>query len=116
MGLGHDGHSMVNRVAAQYLPADVPAFLRSKSALDAMEYLGPEPDRWHNKAEKELRDQESPDHFIDMEYADLVGTFPKERRDFITAAEKVVAEHPELNSHPAASASSRGPSKSAGRS
>jgi hypothetical protein len=32
-----------------------------------------------------------------MEYANLVGTFPKERRDFVTAAEKVVAEHPELH-------------------
>jgi hypothetical protein len=93
---GHDGHSMVNRLAAQYLPTDVPAFLRNGNALDTMDYLGPEPDRWHNKAEQELRDQESPDHFIDSEYANMVGTLPKERRDFVTAAEKVVAAHPEL--------------------
>ena len=97
---GHDGHSMIDRLAAQYLPSDVPEFLHSRATLDAMEYLGPEPDRWHNNAEKELRDQESPDHFIDMEYANLVGTFPKERRDFLVAAEKVVAEHPELHLTP----------------
>ena len=97
---GRDGHMMVNRLAAQFLPADVPAFLHSPSALDTMQYLGPEPDRWHNNAEKELRDQESPDHFIDMEYANLVGTFPKERRDYIVAAEKVAAEHPDLKLTP----------------
>jgi hypothetical protein len=93
---GHDGHSMINRLAARYLPSDVPAFLRNGAALDAMDYLGPEPDRWHNKAEQELRDQESPDHFIDSEYTDLVGPLPKERRDFVVAAEKVIAAHPEL--------------------
>jgi hypothetical protein len=98
---GHDGHQMVNRLAAQFLPADVPAFLRSPSALDTMEYLGPEPDRWHNKAEQELRNAESPDHFIDMEYADLVGKLPKERFDFIAAAQKVAADHPELKLTPA---------------
>ena len=98
---GRDGHMMVNRLAAQYLPTDVPNFLRSPSALQTMQYLGPEPDRWHNKAEQELRDQESPDHFIDMEYATLVGTLPKERRDYINAAEKVVAAHPDLKLTPA---------------
>ena len=36
------------------LPADVPAFLRNGEALDTMEYLGPEPDRWRNRAEDEL--------------------------------------------------------------
>src|ERR1700761_245341 len=92
-GWGHVGHEMVDRLAAQYLPADVPAFLRSPAALDAMEYYGPEPDRWHNKAEKELRDQESPDHFIDMEYANLVGTFPRQRYDYIVAAQAMVAAH-----------------------
>ncbi len=97
---GRDGHMMVNRLAAQYLPTDVPNFLRSPSALDTMQYLGPEPDRWHNKSEQELRDQESPDHFIDMEYASLVGTLPKERRDYIVAAEKVVADHPDLKLTP----------------
>jgi len=95
---GHDGHMMVNRLAVQYLPADVPEFLRSKAAQHAIEYLGPEPDRWHNKAEKELRDQESPDHFLDSENTNLVfplASLPRERRDFIEAAEKYIAAHPE---------------------
>ncbi len=50
-GWGAVGHSMINRLAVQYLPADVPAFLRNGHALDTIEYLGPEPDRWKNRAE-----------------------------------------------------------------
>ena len=42
---GADGHRMINRLAAANLPADVPAFLRNGGALDAMDYLGPEPMR-----------------------------------------------------------------------
>ena len=45
-GWGDVGHKMINRLAAEGLPADVPAFLRSAEAMDEIEYLGPEPDRW----------------------------------------------------------------------
>ena len=41
---------MVNKLAASTLPADVPAFLRSEAAVNEIEYLGPEPDRWRSKA------------------------------------------------------------------
>ena len=67
LGWGADGHRMINRLAAAALPADVPAFLRNGEALDTMEYLGPEPDRWKNHAEEDLSVTQSPDHFIDME-------------------------------------------------
>lgn len=88
---------MINRVAARYLPSDVPAFLRTGTGPDTLAYLGPEPDRWHNKAERELRDQETPDHFIDLEYASMLpGPLPRERRDYVTAIEKLAAEHPDL--------------------
>lgn len=97
---GNDGHRMINRLAARYLPADVPAFLRNGGALDAMEYLGPEPDRWRNKAEAELNAAQAPDHFIDLEMADMVGTLPKQRYEFIRALAKVQAEHPELGLTP----------------
>src|SRR5580692_9655499 len=53
---GGDGHKMINRLAAANLPKDVPAFLRNGNALDTMEYLGPEPDRWKGRNEKELSD------------------------------------------------------------
>jgi hypothetical protein len=93
---GTDGHKMINRLAAANLPKDVPAFLRNGSALDTMEYLGPEPDRWRNKAEEDLVAAQAPEHFIDLEWADLVGTLPKKRYDFVRALEKAQAAHPDL--------------------
>ena len=95
-GWGADGHSMINRLAAANLPHDVPAFLRDGGALDAMSYLGPEPDRWRNRAEKELDGEQAPDHFIDLERADMVGTLPKWRYDFIRDLAKQQKLHPNL--------------------
>ena len=97
---GADGHKMINRLAAANLPKDVPAFLRNGNALDTMEYLGPEPDRWRNRAEPELGDAQAPEHFLDMEYADLIGTLPKKRYDYIRALAQAQAAHPELQLTP----------------
>src|ERR1035441_6006381 len=79
---GNEGHMMINRVAAEKLPADVPAFLRNAVDLDA--YLGPEPDRWREKSELALKLSQEPDHFLDMELVegmtlppDQFGTAPK---------------------------------------
>ena len=108
---GRDGHMLINRLAAQYLPADVPAFLRTPAALDTLEYLGPEPDRWRNRAEDELSQTQAPDHFIDLEYADLAQIpcspslpgcnpdgkmLPRKRYDFIRALAAAQSAHPDL--------------------
>ncbi|HEY6413909.1 MAG TPA: nuclease [Edaphobacter sp.] len=93
---GTDGHKMINRLAAANLPKDVPAFLRNGNALDTVEYLGPEPDRWRNRAEEDLVAAQAPEHFIDLEWADLVGPLPKKRYDFIRALEKAQAAHPDI--------------------
>jgi hypothetical protein len=79
---GNDGHRLINKLAASNLPADVPAFLRSPAALDEIEYLGPEPDRWRSPAEPELSNAQAPEHFIDMELADALGPLPHRRFDF----------------------------------
>ena len=71
---GRDGHMMINRLAGAALPSDVPEFLRSKQALDALEYYGPEPDRWKSPLEPELNAAGFSEHFIDLEWADLVGS------------------------------------------
>jgi hypothetical protein len=97
---GGDGHRMINRLAAANLPKDVPAFLRNGNALDTIEYLGPEPDRWRNRAEDELNAAQAPEHFIDLEWADLIGPLPKKRYDYIRALEKAQAAHPELQLTP----------------
>jgi hypothetical protein len=109
-GWGRDGHMMINRLAVQYLPADVPAFLRDGNALDTIEYLGPEPDRWKGRGEKELSDTQSPDHFLDYEWAIYGATpctegskdcvagykFPRERYNFIRAMTAALPQHPEI--------------------
>jgi hypothetical protein len=93
---GADGHMIINRLAAAALPADVPEFLRSPAALDAMEYYGPEPDRWRSPAEPELDAAQAPEHFIDLEYADLAGPLPRQRYDYIRALAVAQAKHPDL--------------------
>ncbi len=78
----HDGHTMINKLAASSLPSDVPAFLRTPAAIDEITYLGPEPDRWRSPAEPELSAAQAPEHFINMELADALGPLPHKRLDF----------------------------------
>ena len=94
-GWGSDGHRIINRLAAEALPKDAPAFLTTPAALAEIEYLGPEPDRWRSPAEPELSATQAPDHFIDLEYADVIGPLPRKRYDFIEALSKYRATHPE---------------------
>jgi hypothetical protein len=79
---GSEGHRIVNKLAASNLPPDVPAFLRSQAAIDEIEYLGPEPDRWRSRGEPELEAAQAPEHFIDLEPADALGPLPRNRLDF----------------------------------
>lgn len=110
-GWGKEGHMMISRLAVQYLPADVPAFLHNARALDTIEYIGPEPDRWRSRAEPELSTAQAPDHFLDEEWADLAGSacekgtpgcsptgtlLPRGRYDYIRALAAAQALHPDL--------------------
>jgi hypothetical protein len=79
---GNEGHRLINRLAAANLPGDVPAFLRSETAVSEIDYLGPEPDRWRSPAEPELNAAQAPEHFIDLELADALGPLPHRRLDF----------------------------------
>ncbi|HTD97349.1 MAG TPA: S1/P1 nuclease [Edaphobacter sp.] len=97
---GADGHRIVNRLAGAALPADVPEFLRSQAGLNALEYYGPEPDRWRSSAEPESNAAGAPEHFIDMEYADLVGVLPRRRYDFIRALAAAQTAHPDVQLTP----------------
>jgi hypothetical protein len=92
---GNKGHRIINRLAAESLPADMPAFMRTREAVREIEYLGPEPDRWRSRAEPELAAAQAPDHFIDLENADLIGTLPRERYQFIAALYAYAASHPD---------------------
>ncbi len=93
---GATGHEMINRLAAANLPSDVPEFLRDARAQEAVAYYGPEPDRWRSPLEAELSAAQAPEHFIDLEYADLVGELPKRRYDYVRALAVAQSAHPEL--------------------
>jgi hypothetical protein len=81
---GNEGHMAINRVAAEKLPADVPAFLRN--AAEQLAYLGPEPDRWREKSEWALKLSQEPDHFIDLELIEGM-TLPPDRYSYYRALE-----------------------------
>jgi len=81
---GNEGHSAINRVAAEKLPPDVPAFLRKAEAQLA--YLGSEPDRWRQTSELALRRAQEPDHFIDLEMVEGMD-LPPDRYSFYRALE-----------------------------
>lgn len=77
---GNEGHTYINRVAAQKIPAAVPAFLRR--AATEIAYLGPEPDRWRNPSEFALKNAQEPDHFIDLERVTWLDPLPAGRYEF----------------------------------
>lgn len=77
---GNDGHTFVNRVAAQKIPTSMPKFLRR--AVAEIAYLGPEPDRWRNPAEFALKNSQEPDHFIDLERVAWLNPLPRGRYEF----------------------------------
>ncbi len=93
---GNDGHRIVNQLAVEKLPAEMPAFFRTSDAIAEITYLGPEPDRWRSPAEPELVAAQAPEHFIDLELADRLGTLPRKRFDYIAALAVLQAAHPEL--------------------
>lgn len=97
---GSDGHMLINRLAGENLPSDVPAFLRTVEAFNALQYYGPEPDRWRSSAEPELDAAQAPEHFLDLEWADLAGPLPHRRYDYVRALAAAQAKHPDVELTP----------------
>ncbi|CAN5517562.1 hypothetical protein BH23BAC4_BH23BAC4_16350 [soil metagenome] len=66
---GADGHRMIGQVAAETLPADMPAFFRGAAAQ--LSYLNPEPDRWRSRDERDLDpamdNAHTAEHYINFE-------------------------------------------------
>jgi len=77
---GGEGHTFINRVAAEKIPASMPRFLRR--AVVEIAYLGPEPDRWRSPAEFALKNAQEPDHFLDMERIEWLDPLPRGRYEF----------------------------------
>src|SRR5258707_7411084 len=77
---GNEGHTYVNRVAAEKIPVSMPRFLRR--AVVEIAYLGPEPDRWRSPSEFALKNAQEPDHFIDLERVSWLDPLPRGRYEF----------------------------------
>jgi hypothetical protein len=77
---GNEGHTYINRAAAQKIPASMPLFLRR--AVVEIAYLAPEPDRWRNPAEFALKNSQEADHFIDLERVSWLDPLPAGRYEF----------------------------------
>jgi len=88
------GHRMINLVAAEALPPDMPQFMRTPAATAEIAYLGPEPDRWRPETEPELSATSSPDHVFRVELGVLVSPLPRRRNDFAIRLEALRAQHP----------------------
>jgi hypothetical protein len=77
---GNEGHTAINRVAAEKIPVTMPRFLRG--AIAEIAYLGPEPDRWRSPSEFALKNAQEPDHFIDLERVSWLDPLPPGRYEF----------------------------------
>ena len=77
------GHRLVNLVAAESLPADLPAFMRTPQAIQEISYLGPEPDRWRPDTAPELSKAAGPDHVFRYEAAVAANPLPRRRYDYL---------------------------------
>jgi len=77
---GNEGHTAINRVAAERIPATMPRFLRR--AVAEIAYLGPEPDRWRSPSEFALKNAQEADHFIDLERIAWLDPLPPGRYEF----------------------------------
>ena len=79
---GEEGHRYINRVAAEHMPEDMPAFFRNAAAR--LSFLGPEPDRWRDSRElfKALAEVNGPDHFIDIDKPENFDAMPNDRYQY----------------------------------
>jgi hypothetical protein len=86
-GWGDTGHRMVGRLGMEGLPSTLPAFLRTPAAIDAVEELAREPDRWRGAGKLHDSDRDAA-HFIDLDdqghalSGDPIEQMPARRVDF----------------------------------
>ena len=95
---GNEGHTAINRVAAQKIPIDMPMFFRQAAAVDEIAYLGPEPDRWRSPSEFALKNAQEADHFIDLERVSWLDPLPPGRYEFyrkLYEKRATTTEHPD---------------------
>ncbi len=94
---GASGHRLIGREAVASLPAELPAFLRTTSAVDAVGELAREPDRWKDSGRTHDADRD-PAHFLDLDDdgsvfgAVALNALPETRGGYDSALRKVGAD------------------------
>jgi hypothetical protein len=92
---GASGHRIIGRVAIEALPVEIPAFLRSPQAVDAVGELAREPDRSKGAGQPHDADLD-PGHYVDLTEdghiylptGPSLAALPKSRHDYDTALVK----------------------------
>ena len=72
----YEGHRIVNQLALASLPSDFPAFVHTPTAAERIAFLAGEPDRWRNVSDLPLRNENNPDHYLDLEQLGWAGLDP----------------------------------------
>jgi len=90
------GHRLINLAAAETLPKDMPAFMRTPQAAAQISYLGPEPDRWRPETAPELNRAAGPDHIFRYEAGAAASPLPRQRYEYLKRLEILRQQHPEL--------------------
>ena len=93
---GNEGHTYVNRVAAEKIPIDMPKFFRRAAAINEIAYLGPEPDRWRSPSEFALKNAQEPDHFIDLERVSWLDPLPQAATSSIASSTRSARRPPTI--------------------
>ncbi len=90
---GSHGHHIATRSALRHLPSGVPAFFRN--AEEQLEYLSPEPDRWHSRDLREMDEAWRYDHYIDLENIPPGALDSPDRFQFLEALFEAGIDHPQ---------------------
>lgn len=82
----YEGHYVINQLALASLPTNFPAFALTSEARERIAFLSGEADRWRNASDLSLKQDNGPDHYIDLEelnrYSMTPETLPPLRYDF----------------------------------
>ncbi|MFH1746865.1 MAG: hypothetical protein ABIG44_07440 [Planctomycetota bacterium] len=98
-GWGAHVHRMITYLALEALPAEAPAWLRDVTFGHRAAFQSNQVDRWRGWNSTVLRHENSPEHYLDIEYLDQYGltlqTVPRLRREYLRAMIIAKHEHPE---------------------
>lgn len=90
---GEHGHKLSGRAAATGLPKAMPEFFRK--AVNQLEYLNPEPDRWRSRVMVEMNEAFAYDHFLDLEMVPAAALDAEDRYAYLVALYQAGVKEPE---------------------